>query len=447
MSEIATVEAQQKSLVIAKLYFQAHLGHMEAYQYLVSRDLNSASLRKFGVGFAPSEWRGLVEHFSSAKIRSAAVDAGLLRTSENSGKRLLDFFRGRLMFPIHNESGVLVGYGGRRIDDDESTQKYINTPETELFQKGKILYGLHEHRRAIEASREALIVEGYTDVIRLSRYHHQTAVAPMGTALTDHQVRLLLGLGVRTFYVCFDGDSAGARAAARNIGVLMDHYQPEMTIWVIQLPPGEDPDSLIRSHGPDAFTQAKAEAIPLAVHIHRTCMAGMPEHPCLEDKALYLTRLEPYIDRSCGVLQDQLIRQASDLTGLDASQIRGADESRARATQVNNWAPLVLLAARLIVHDQNSAPAARAMSLLEATERGAAELKQLANARLEGKQPEGMLFQYAISHGPLHPPELDQLKSNWGAWARRAQVEHNLNQLHANPHDNHAKETLRQMLR
>lgn len=165
-----------------------------------------------------------------------------------------------------------------------------------------MLYGLYEHQNLIRSTREATLVEGYMDVITTSINGHDTTVAPMGTAFTDAQLRLLQMLGVRRLFICLDGDGAGQAAAARTLNVIMQSYDPSMEIRVVTLPDNHDPDSFIREFGGNAFAQQKQAATSLADYIHSLLIKGIPEKPCLEDKALYLHRLETYTEHACGEL-------------------------------------------------------------------------------------------------------------------------------------------------
>lgn len=441
-TEKSDIEVQGKALTVARIYFQSHLTSPEAQAYLAKRELGAAACRKFELGYAPENWRGLVEHFKSHSVRLAAMDAGLLTRPANS-KRLLDFFRGRLTFPIHNVSGNLVGYGGRDITDKPDNAKYINTPETDLFQKSQLLYGLHQHLANIRSRREAILVEGYMDVVRLSTGGFDYAVAPMGTALTAEQTQLLLDQGVSRVWICLDGDKAGEAATQRSVDVLMEHYHPALEVRLIMLKDGHDPDSLIRSAGPEAFKQAMDEAQTLPDYIHAICTKGFPPSPCLEDKALYMTRIEPFISRASGFLQERLIEKTAQFTGLSRAELYSDRGNREDNDAVSQWHPLVALAARWMIFDDNPSRIATRMAKLAAQGHGLKELSDLAKQVLAGETPTGLLHQFCNAHGALLPEEFDQLSEGWSQWHKDAVLEHHLSVLSKMPYDQGSKEAVR----
>lgn len=441
-SEQTAGELQSKALTIARIYFQTHLSAQVARDYLAKRDLSNAACRKFEIGYAPDNWRGLVEHFKSHPVRLAAKDAGLL-TTPTSSQRLLDFFRDRLTFPIRTPQGDLVGYGGRLVGEREGSPKYLNTPETELFQKSQLLYGMHEHLSTIQERREAILVEGYLDVIRLSMAGFDYAVAPMGTALTNDQTQLLRESGVRRLWICLDGDKAGEAAAQRSVDLLMEQYHPALEIMLVRMPDQHDPDSLIREQGAEAFAACLSSAVSLPQFIHSICTQGFPEKPCLEDKALYLQRMGTYLQRSAGFLQDKLIEQAQQFTGLSANDIYADRQSRADNTSVSEWHPLVALAARWMLFDPESKRIAARLEKVTATSHGLGDLAQLAHQIGAGLSHDGLLHQFCIAHGELIPEELDMLRKDWSKWLRDSLLEHNLEALSKMPFDGSAKEAIR----
>lgn len=445
-AEQAASETQTKALTVARIYFQSHLSSPEAEAYVKSRGLSHAACRKFEIGYAPENWRGLVDHFKSHSVRLAAKDAGILTSPANS-KRLLDFFRGRLIFPIRDVEGQLVGYGGRDTTNGPDTPKYLNTPETDLFQKSQLLYGLYDNLGSIRARREAILVEGYLDVVRLSTEGFPYAAAPMGTALTDEQTSLLLQQGVNKLWICLDGDKAGEKAAERSVDVLMHQYQPTLEIMLVKLPGDHDPDSLIRAEGPAAFQAALDQAVPLPEYIHFICTKGFGEKPCLEDKALYLQRIEPYIENASGHLQDKLIDRAQQFSGLPRKDLFAASVKRGDNDLIDQWHPMVGLAARWMAFDVNPLRIARSLAKLTAQGHGLLELSDMARKIVAGEQPSGLLHQFCKAHGELMPEELDELSAGWGQWHRDAALEHHLGVLSKMPFDQDAREAVRNLTR
>lgn len=451
MDQASTAEQQSKSLTIAKIYFQKHLSADTAQAYLAKRGLSRELIRKFEIGYAPAQWRGLVDHYTSHSMRLAGLDAGVIAKMKSSD-RLLDFFRDRLMFPIRTAAGDLAGYGGRLLAEKESflaegkepPPKYINTPETRLFQKSQLLYGLHQNLEHIKSQREVAIVEGYMDVISLHGAGVPLGVAPMGTALTEEQVQLLMGLGVRKLWLCLDGDAAGQKATERSLEIIMQSYTPMLDVRVIALTDGHDPDSFVRSHGGDAFRSRMASAMTLPDFIESICLKGLPESLGLEDKAIYLMRLEEYLAPAGGVLQQELINRATALTGLKAAQIAEGKYQRAADQQASQWHPLVALAARWIWHEKNESVASR-FEKLSLSSQGALELRALAHQLVAGQGGEEcrMLRAFAVAHGPLSDDELASLSERWPQWRRETALAENIASLRARPFDQDAAKSIR----
>ncbi|MBA1250151.1 MULTISPECIES: toprim domain-containing protein [Pseudomonas] len=441
------IELQNKALAVSRIYFQNHLTSQPAVTYLGKRSLGMRETRAFELGYAPDLARGLVDHYSSHRVRLAAKDAGLLSTVRDTA-RLIDFFRGRLMFPIRTDDGSLVGYGGRIVGDQhEGIPKYINTRETMLFDKGKILYGLYQQKAQIHERQEAILVEGYLDVIRLYANGFDYAVAPMGTAITDFQIDLLIQNGVKKLWVCLDGDGAGRKAAQRNIESIMQRYRPELQIMIVNLPDGEDPDSLIRSSGSDSFQRCLDNAVHLPDFIHQVCIEGLPSEPFLEDKALYLSRMTQYIERSGGFLQYKLTDIASLYTGLPSESIEAGKKQRIANAEISNWAPLVMMASRWMIHSESSSRIAAKLANISGTSHGIPELVDLAAQLSSGQKPEGELYLYAVAHGPLYDEEFDALQSNWSIWIKRVQLDESICAIVKMPLNEEAKKNIKMLLR
>ena len=230
-----------------------------AREYLAGRGLDAAAAARFGIGFAPSGRTLLKEALAPRFPEEILVEAGLLGRPEGGGASY-DRFRGRVMFPIHDARGRIAGFGGRVMGDGEP--KYLNSPETELFQKGRLLYGFDRASAAARKSGEVVAVEGYMDVIALHLAGFENAVAPLGTAMTEQQIGLLWRLAPEPI-LCFDGDAAGQRAAGRAAERALPMLKPGHSLRFALLPPGEDPDSLLRQRGPGAMREILAAARPL----------------------------------------------------------------------------------------------------------------------------------------------------------------------------------------
>lgn len=233
----------------------------EARGYLARRGISDVTAREFGFGFAPDERQALkgALRFDEAVL----VEAGMRIAPEESERENYDRFRGRLMLPIHNARGQVIAFGGRTLAKDAGGAKYLNSPDTPLFDKGRTLYNLHRAAPAARKSGRIVVVEGYMDVIALAQAGIAEAVAPMGTALTEHQLELLWRQVERPI-LCFDGDAAGQRAALKAIARALPLLRPGHSLGIVRLPAGLDPDDIIREQGAKAIEALLATPQPLA---------------------------------------------------------------------------------------------------------------------------------------------------------------------------------------
>jgi len=268
---------------MATLFFEKALRLPEgrgALEYLKNRGLNDQMIKHWRLGFAPDARGRLRAEMKRENVpEEILIEAGLLRVPENGEP--YDWFRGRVMFPIQNRRGEMIGFGGRIIGSGEP--KYLNSPETPLFQKRYSLYGMNHAGAIARKAGRIIVCEGYMDVIGLARAGIENAVAPLGTALTDEQLRDLWKV-VREPVLCFDGDTAGQRAAARSAERALPLMQAGQALRFAILPKGEDPDSLVEKQGKAAFDQIIENALPLSEVIWRQITNGrMPNTP--EDRA------------------------------------------------------------------------------------------------------------------------------------------------------------------
>ncbi|WP_223456932.1 MULTISPECIES: DNA primase [unclassified Pseudomonas] len=306
----------------ADFYRQAlksHPSRKAAVDYLKGRGLTGEIARDFGLGFAPPGWDNLFKHLSSDTLQQKAmIDAGLLIENAESGKRY-DRFRDRVMFPIRDSRGRVIAFGGRVLGDDKP--KYLNSPETPVFHKGQELYGLYEARKTNRNLDEIIVVEGYMDVIALAQQGLRNAVATLGTATSEEHLKRLFRV-VPSVLFCFDGDQAGRNAAWRALEATLSSLQDGRRARFLFLPEGEDPDTLVRSEGTDAFrARINQHAQPLADYFFQQ-LTEEADPRSLEGKAHMATLAAPLIDKVPGANLRTLMRQRlSEITGLSGEAV------------------------------------------------------------------------------------------------------------------------------
>lgn len=250
---------------LATAFFQERLQSSDgakARAYLRERGLTSATQQAFRLGYAPDSRNALKEHLASRGVEKAQMEACGLIYSGPDAPVAHDRFRDRIMFPIPDSRGRIIAFGGRAMSPD-ALAKYLNSPETELFHKGNVLYNFARARKGLAKGGSVIAVEGYMDVIALAQAGFENVVAPLGTALTENQLELLWRMSGEPV-LCFDGDQAGLRAAWRAADMALPMIQPGRTVRFALLPEGRDPDDLVREGGPDAFGKVLAEARGLA---------------------------------------------------------------------------------------------------------------------------------------------------------------------------------------
>ena len=257
-----------------------------ALAYLRGRGLSDETIERFGLGWS-GDGRGLAAELASEGVEAGMLaQTGLLRPSDD-GRPARELFYNRVMFPIRDRRGRTISFGGRTMGDGQP--KYVNGPETDLFSKRRTLYALDAAREGVRTGGGAVVVEGYMDVIALHQAGFTGAVAPLGTALTEEQLDVLWRLSPVPV-LCFDGDAAGGRAAVRAVEQALPHLTPERSLRLATLPPGEDPDSLLRRGGPAAFTTVLDGARPLGDTLFDLLRAG-GAHDSPEQRAAFRARL------------------------------------------------------------------------------------------------------------------------------------------------------------
>ena len=332
--------ALSDAMTLACNFFRQQLRSAQpAIDYLKGRGLTGEIAAKYWVGYAPDGWDSLRQVFTDYD-NDALVESGLVidRSDEdNSHRKRYDRFRDRIMFPIRNTKGQVIGFGGRVMGAGEP--KYLNSPETPLFQKGSELYGLFEARQAIRDKDYVLVTEGYMDVVALAQYGFEQAVATLGTACTATHVQKLLRQTDNVIF-SFDGDAAGRRAARRALEACLPHASDSRSLKFLFLPTEHDPDSYVREHGTAQFEQLVQDATPLSQFLLSEVTEG-------KDLGTAEGRARAQFDAKALIqsmpasgLRLQLLRQLAQLTDSTAQELEGLFELR-RSTSGRSPGPAV----------------------------------------------------------------------------------------------------------
>ncbi len=279
----------------------------KAVEYLKNRGVSGDCAGDFMLGYAPDEWKALAGRFN----QNSLIEAGLLVSKE--GGQVYDRFRGRIMFPIRDKRARIIGFGGRVLDD--SLPKYLNSPETSLFHKGKEVYGLYELLKKNAKPQRILIVEGYMDVIALTQFGIDYAVAALGTATSQAHLDLLFRFSSE-LVLCFDGDRAGREAAWRVMESAFTSLKEGRSCRIMLLPQGHDPDSLIRVEGLGQFTERVQAAQALSDYFfeHLSAELNLAE---MEGRAQLVSKAKPYLEKLPeGVFREMMFARLKDLSGL-----------------------------------------------------------------------------------------------------------------------------------
>lgn len=266
-----------------------------AIEYLKGRGLSGEIVQKFGIGYVPDEWDSVRKNFGQQKATQDMLVSGGMLIENDKGNRY-DRFRGRIMFPIRDRRGRVIGFGGRVLGND--TPKYLNSPETPIFHKGKELYGLYEVLQAYREPPQILVVEGYLDVVALAQYGVDYSVASLGTSTTGDHLQVLFRQ-TSTVVCCYDGDRAGRDAAWRAMENALPYLNDGRQLKFMFLPDGEDPDSFIRQNGKEAFETEVQNAMPLSDFMFSSLMQQVDSRT-KEGMAKLSTLAVPLIDKVPG---------------------------------------------------------------------------------------------------------------------------------------------------
>ena len=352
----------------ASIYQQALKDEQPAIDYLKSRGLSGETVRDFGIGFAPAGWDFLLRHFPDQEdVRRNLLSAGLIAARDSGG--FYDRFRDRIIFPIRDGRGRVVAFGGRITDSGEP--KYLNSPETAVFHKGRELYGLYEARRATRDVSSIIVVEGYMDVISLAGHGVQNAVGTLGTATTtDHLKRLFRASRDITF--CFDGDRAGRKAAWRALQTSLAEMRDGRQVNFLFLPDGEDPDSLVRRVGATKFQAAMQDRLSLSDYLFRE-LERQADTTTMDGRATLAELARPLVERVPeGIYKELLTDRLAQIVGLGRerlAQLVGTQATtRRRPSRISRRPSLVRQAIEIIMNHPESAASIELPTELDAVE-------------------------------------------------------------------------------
>ncbi|VVC75021.1 DNA primase [Aquicella siphonis] len=305
-------------LQVTQDYYDQMRRSQRAIRYLKSRGISGKIAKLFSLGYAPPGWSHVLDQFGKSEAeKKRLLDAGLIIKKEEGG--FYDRFRDRVMFPIHDYRGRIIGFGGRILDQGEP--KYLNSPETALFQKGHELYGLYQALKSSHKLDRILVVEGYMDVVALFQHDITYAVATLGTATTSHHLHRLMRYTSEIVF-CFDGDEAGRTAAWRALQVLFPLLQDNLQIRFLFLPDGEDPDSLVRKEGKPAFEKRLVSAASLSAFFFQT-LGRQCDLATMEGRARFAASALGFIKQiPGGILPEILVEELAKRARIDVNELK-----------------------------------------------------------------------------------------------------------------------------
>lgn len=343
-------------LTVAAQHFRRQLKHhaqsTEAIDYLKRRGLSGEVAADFGIGFAPAGWDNLLTYCREQGFdENQLLGAGLIVARENESG-YYDRFRHRIMFPIRDPRGRVIGFGGRVLNDE--TPKYLNSPETVVFHKGQELYGLYEARKAIRDLNQIIVVEGYMDVVALAQFGVREAVATLGTAATTAHIEKLFRVAPKVVF-CFDGDRAGRDAAWRALEHAIPALREGVEARFMFLPDGEDPDSLVRKIGKDEFLRLASNAEPFSSFLFSTLSANI-DLSSLDGRARLIEKSRSYLDKlPDGVFKklmtDELANRAKTSTDRLGIATRETSRPSASAPRASGSRSLVRSVVEQLLHN------------------------------------------------------------------------------------------------
>ncbi len=325
----------------------------KAISYLKSRGLSGEVVKRFGIGYISDAWDGMMNTFSrNGQANQQLIDLGMAIAGDK--KRPYDRFRGRIMFPISDKRGRVIGFGGRVLGDEKP--KYLNSPETRVYHKGQELYGLHEAKQANKKLKRLVVVEGYMDVVALAQHGVDYAVASLGTATTFEQLQTLFRT-VPDVICCYDGDRAGRDAAWRAMENALPLIRDGFSLKFVFVPDGEDPDSLIRDQGQKAFEAILDNAMPLSKFLFEHLMQQVDMNS-LEGRAALVESFQPYLSKLPeSILKDAMRNEIANNFGTGSEQFLAkltkstqAEEVKFKNKATTKVTPVRLALALLLEH-------------------------------------------------------------------------------------------------
>ena len=392
---------------VAAFYVEQLRSHegKAAIDYLKQRGLTGEIARDFGLGYAPNSWDALLARFDQQTL----VDAGMLVVKEDG--KVYDRFRGRLMFPIRDKRKRVIGFGGRVLDD--SLPKYLNSPETDIFSKGKEVYGLCELLEHKAKPERILIVEGYMDVIALAQYGVHNAVAALGTATSKVHMDLLFRFASELVF-CFDGDNAGRQAAWKAVEAALPSLRDGRQIKIMLLPQGHDPDSLIREESLQGFETRIADALVLSDYFFEHLGAGL-NLATVEGKAKLLSVARPQLEKMPrGFFREMMFARLREITGAklqDAVGRGGSPIANQAKDKVQSASMMRKLLALLLQYPQLAQKAEQQMyELADVNLAGMDLLKQVLEL-IAREQPKTSAVLIEIFRGTEHEKVVNALSN------------------------------------
>lgn len=310
-------EVLEQASEFYKQQLKQHGGATQAVEYLKQRGLSGETAARFGIGYAPPGWDNLLKHFAGKGVgKKQLLEVGLIIDKPNGGH--YDRFRSRIMFPIRDRRGRVIAFGGRALGDE--TPKYLNSPETNVFHKGRELYGLYEARSTVRNLQQIIVVEGYMDVVSLAQYGVNNAVATLGTATTPEHLEKLFRI-VSDVVFCFDGDRAGRQAAWRALETSIPLMHEGRQLHFMFLPEGEDPDTIIQKQGKSGFDALLKQSQTFSNFFFSALSKGV-DMGSIDGRSLLVDRAKPHLSKIPeGIFRHMLVTKLAEIVHVESEKL------------------------------------------------------------------------------------------------------------------------------